>query len=79
MSGEEFNLPERVTVEQAQEALQTAASLAPDASMLIDASQVECIDGGSVLAFANIARSFASPDSGRAAKLAVLNPTPAFV
>ena len=79
MSGEKIQLPERVTAEHAQEAIATASALANDAELVIDASSVETIDGGSLLAFANIARSFGAPDSERTSKLAVLNPSPVFV
>lgn len=83
MSREDFSLPERVTLDHAQEALSLAASLNADVDLQIDASEVVGIDGGAVIALANIARSFAAqaedPEASRSKGLAVFKPTPAFV
>lgn len=75
MSSEEYHVPERATVDVAQEVLNVALGLGSGAKLTLDASDVEAIDGPAVLVFANIARSL----DANGAKVAVKAPTPAFV
>ncbi len=79
MSSENLQLPARVTVEHAQEALTLATSKDPEVALAVDASEVETIDGAAILTFATIAHNFADSERGPGPKLAVVNPTPAFV
>lgn len=76
---EEFRLPIRATVDTAHEvhamALHALSQDGEPGRIALDASEVEAIDGPSVLIIANMAKTFAAKD----ARVSVKSPTPAFV
>ncbi|MEL6316470.1 MAG: STAS domain-containing protein [Pseudomonadota bacterium] len=75
MSSESMQLPQRTTIDTAQQALSAATDLGEGATMVFDASEVEAMDGATTLVLANIAQTLA----GRGTPAAVEKPSAAFV
>lgn len=75
MSTDAIVIPERATVESAQEMIATARSFDGSGTFLVDASNVSAIDGPAVLAIVSIVQSL----NGKGATVAIKNPTSAFV
>lgn len=76
---EEYRLPIRATVDTAQElhslALNALAAEDAPTRVALDASEVQSVDGSTVLILANMAKTFAARD----AKVSVKDPTTPFV
>ena len=76
---EEFCLPQRASVDTAQDLLSLALNVqsaeGDAAKITLDASEVESIDGPTTLILANIAKTFAARES----KVSVKSPSKPFV
>ncbi len=76
---DEYRLPIRATVDTAHEihtlAMNALAQEGETGRLALDASEVETVDGPTVLILANMAKTFAARD----AKISVKSPTSAFV
>ena len=75
MTTDTLTLPKRTLIETAQKAHELATSIGEEDRILIEAADVEAMDGPTTMMLANIARTFAS----RGAPVAVDKPTSAFI